>query len=95
MTGPTSRPFLKAFAIAAVAFIVLAVLIAWGLPANGNVLANLLGKLFGATFLSAIATGYLARRAKTAWSTVKIAVVYVVALFLFTVFYLIGTMPKK
>jgi hypothetical protein len=95
MAGPTSRPFLKAFAIAAVAFIVLAVLIAWGVPTNGNIMANLLGKLFGATFIAAIFTGYLARRAKTAWSTVKIAVIYVAVLFLVTILYLVGKLPQK
>jgi hypothetical protein len=81
MAGPTSRPFLKAFACAAVAFIVpiVAVLIAWGPPA-GNGAANLLGQLFALTFIPAIITGFIARRAKTAWSTMKIVVIYILIL---------------
>lgn len=81
MVGPTSSPFLKAFACAAVAFVVpiVAALIAWGPPKN-NYAYNLLGQLFALTIVPAIITGFLARRAKTAWSMLKIAAVYVLVL---------------
>jgi hypothetical protein len=81
MAGPTSRPFLKAFACAAVAFVVpvVAVLIAWGPPKNNHAY-DLLGQLFALTAVPAIITGFLAHRAKTAWSMVKIAVIYVLVL---------------
>jgi hypothetical protein len=83
MAGPTSRPFLTAFLCAAVAFAVpiVAVLIAWGPPKN-NYAYELLGQLFALTAVPAIITGFLARRAKTSWSLVKIIGVYALVLVL-------------
>ncbi len=91
MAGPTSRPFLKAFACAAVAFVVpiVVVLIAWG-PPTGDRAPNLIGQLFALTVLPAVITGVLARRAKTAWSTVKIALIYVFVLIILAVVTLAG-----
>jgi hypothetical protein len=81
MAGPTPRPFLRAFACSTVVFIAIIALVifAWGPPRNANA-SNLFGQLFALTFIPAIITGFIARRAKTAWSTMKIAIVYLVVL---------------
>ena len=91
MAGPTSRPFLKAFACAAVFFVVpiVVVLIAWGPPKN-DYAYNLLGQLFALTAVPAVITGVLARRAKTAWSMVKIVLIYVFVLIILAVVTLAG-----
>jgi hypothetical protein len=93
MAGPTPHPFRTAFICAAVAFVILivAILIAWGPPGDQG--GRLFGFLLALTALPAVITGFLARRAKTAWSGVKIAVVYVVILFAVALLYLIGKLP--
>jgi Kef-type K+ transport system membrane component KefB len=95
MAGPAPRPFLTAFICAAVAFCfpVITVLIAWGPPGNDG--AFLLGFLFALTALPAVITGFLARRAKAAWSGKKIAVVYVIILIAVMLLYVIGKMPPR
>lgn len=94
--GPTSRPFLKAFVCAAVAFAapIIAVLIAWGPPKNKDAyyLLEDLTQLFLLAAVPAMITGFLARRAKTAWSNAKIAVVYVLVFILFVILTIAGKM---
>jgi len=91
MAGPTSGPFPKAFICAAIAFVatILVVLIAWGPPKN-DYAYNLLGQLFALTVVPAIITGFIARRAKTAWSIMKIAFVYVLVLFAVVILMIAG-----
>lgn len=95
MAGPTPNPFRTAFICAAVAFVipVLTVLIAWGPPGSGDAGGRVIGFLLGLTVLPAVITGFLARRAKTAWSKVKITVTYVIVLFAVALFYIIGKLP--
>ena len=45
------------------------------------------------TMLSAVITGLLTRHAKTAWSGVKITVVYIIVVFAGALFYIIGKLP--
>jgi len=95
MAGPTRHPFRTAFICAAVAFGIplLAASITWGSPGEQG--SRLFGGLLALTVLSAVITGLLARRAKTAWSGVKIAVVYVIVLFAGALFYIIGKLPPN
>jgi hypothetical protein len=90
MAGPTQRPFVTAFACAAVVFVVtvVAMLIAWGSPGSNG--ANLVGQLFALTVIPAIIIGIIARRAKTAWPTMKIAVAYVMLVAVLLVVLLAG-----
>ena len=55
--------------------------IAWGQP-KSNYTYELLGQLFALTAVPAIITGFLACRAKTSWSLVKIIGVYALVLVL-------------
>jgi len=73
---------------------IVAVLIAWGPPA-GNSASNLIGQLFALTVIPALITGFLARRAKTAWSTVKIAVVYVAVLLVMVILLIAGKIKPQ
>jgi hypothetical protein len=97
MAGPTPHPFRTAFICAAVAFIipVVTVLMAWGAPGSGDEGGRVIGFLLGLTVLPALITGFFARRAKIAWSRVKIAVVYVIVLFVVALFYIIGKLPPN
>ena len=95
MAGPTPRPFRTAFICAAVAFGIplVAASITWGYPSD---LANrFFGGLLALTMLSAVITGLLARHAKTAWSGVKITVVYIIVVFAGALFYIIGKLPPN
>ncbi len=97
MAGPTPHPFRTAFICAAVAFVIpiAAILIAWGPPGSGDQGGRVVGFLLGLTALSAGITGFLARRAKTAWSKTKIAVIYVVVLFGIALLYISGKIPPR
>ncbi len=81
---------------AAVAFAapIIAVLIAWGPPKNKDAyyLLEDLTQLFLLAAVPAMITGFLARRAKTAWSNAKIAVVYVLVFILFVILTIAGKM---
>lgn len=96
MAGPTPHPFLKAFAAAAIAFIILTVtvLIGWG-PSDGYQTGRLIGYLLGLTILPAVITGFFARRAKTIWSSTKIGVVYFVFLIVVGLLLIIGKLPRQ
>jgi hypothetical protein len=93
MTGPTPHPFRTAFICAAVAFVIpmVSLSVAWG--PTGDQGSRLFGFLVALTALPALITGYLARRAKMAWSGMKIAVVYVIVLFAIALLYIIGKLP--
>jgi hypothetical protein len=66
MAGPTTRPFSKAFACAAVSFVlgVLALLASVGPPAD---VPEAMGYLFATVVLPAIVTGFWASRSSAAW----------------------------
>jgi hypothetical protein len=95
MAGPTPHPFRTAFICAAVVFIipVVAASIALGSPSYEG--SRMIGFLLALTALSAVITGFLARRAKTAWSRVKIAVVYVIVVFAVGLLYIIEKLPPS
>ena len=95
MAGPTPHPFQTAFICAAIAFVIpiIAILVAWGPPGSGEQAGRMVGFLIALTAFSAVITGFFARRAKTAWSKTKIAVIYVVVLFAIALFYIIGKLP--
>ncbi len=78
MAGPTSKPFLKAFACAGALFVALiaAALVVLGPPGNPGHLA---GQLLSTVTIPAIATGFFARRSAKAWSIYRIIGTYVVA----------------
>jgi hypothetical protein len=97
MAGPTPRPFRTAFICAVIAFIipVVTILIAWGVPGSGYEGGRWIGFLLGLTALPAVITGLLARRAKTAWSPMKVAGVYVIVLFAIALLYIIGKLPPR
>lgn len=100
MKGPTPRPFLKAFIFAAIAF---AILLSLALSAlghqagdqTGNAVGYLVGWFGGFTALAALITGFFARRAKTAWSTTKIGVIYIVVLLIVGLVIMIGRLPPR
>jgi hypothetical protein len=98
MAGPLPRPFRTAFICAAIAFIipVVTILIAWGAPGSGyEGGGRWIGFILGLTVLPAVITGLLARRAKTAWSPMKVAAVYVIVLFAIALLYIIGKLPPR
>jgi len=97
MTGPAPHPLRTVFLCAAVAFViaVLAISSGWGPPGSTYEGGRWVGFLLGLTALSALITGFLARRAKNAWSRTKIVVVYVVVLIVIPLFYLIGKLPPR
>jgi hypothetical protein len=64
-----------------------------GATGSGYDGGRLIGFLLGLTVIPALITGFLARRAETNWSRVKIAVVYVIVLFAVALFYIIGKLP--
>jgi hypothetical protein len=96
VAGPTSKPYTKAFACAGVAFIVtiIAALLTLGVPANADGASRLAGGLFAALAISALITGFFARRSSRVWSILRIVVTYVVVLFAIVVLWAIGKMGK-
>ena len=96
VAGPTSKPYAKAFACAGVAFIaiIIAALLILGVPANGDSASRLAGGLFAALAISALITGFFARRSSRAWSILRIVITYVAVLFAVVVLWAIGKMGK-
>jgi hypothetical protein len=93
MAGPTPRPFRTAFICAGVAFIVPVAIASIALDTSGYDGSRMIGFLLALTVLSAVITGFMARRAKMAWSTVKIAMIYVAVMLAVLLLYVIGKMP--
>jgi hypothetical protein len=98
VAGPTRSPFTKAFACAAVVYVVavVAVLVTLGTPNSEGY--RLFGRLFAAVFLPAIVVGFLARRAATVWPLWKFIVFYVLVLVLSLILQLasmIGEMKRQ
>ena len=79
MAGPTTRPFSKAFACAAVSFVlgVLARRASVGPPAAAP---EAMGYLFGIVALPAIVTGFWASRSSSAWPLWRTIVTYIAIL---------------
>ena len=82
MAGSTTKPFQKAFACAAVAFVavVIVTIATLGVPQDSNVAPELLGRLFAAVAIPAVIAGFFARRSANVWSMGKIIAVYMLAL---------------
>jgi hypothetical protein len=83
MAGPTSRPFLKSFACAAVTIglTILALFVFLGSPKSDDGAAQSIGYVFMMSSVTALGTGFVAQRAKTAWPLWRIIVTYL-AIFL-------------
>jgi hypothetical protein len=79
MAGPTTRPFAKAFACAAVAFVIGTTAIYAALRPSSDP-GRALGYLFATVAVPAVITGFLARRSSTAWLVWRIVITFVVAL---------------
>jgi hypothetical protein len=99
MAGPTTHPFLKAFACAAAvyAIVVIVALLTLGTPARPEYGARLLGELFSFVVIPALITGFIAWRSKRAWSTWRIVGIYALAQLVVFVLWLvnaIGNLPK-
>jgi hypothetical protein len=77
MAGPTTRPFVKAFACAGIAFClaVAALLIFVGQP--GPAAGEAIGRLFAAVVIPALITGFFARRSAVIWPLWRIAATFV------------------
>lgn len=82
MAGPTPRPFRKAFACAAVAFVVIAgaALAAFWLPNDPSVGSQLAGELVALVAIPALVVGFFARRSAKVWPMWKVAAWYIVVL---------------
>ena len=90
MAGPTSKPFAKAFACAGIAFVVVVVAALVLLGPPGAAAARLAGGLFAAVAITALVTGFLARRSAKAWSLGRFIATYLLALVIILVLYWIG-----
>ena len=93
MAGPTSKPFIKAFACAGVVF-AMAIFATWALlgPLNNSYDASrLAGRLFAVVVLAALVTGFFARRSAKAWSLARIIATYIGTLIVLVALYAIGT----
>jgi hypothetical protein len=79
MAGPTTRPFSKAFACAAVSFVlgVLALRMSVGPSTDAP---EAMGYLFGIVVLPAIVTGFWASRSSAAWPVWRVIVAYIAML---------------
>jgi hypothetical protein len=81
--GVTIQPYRKAFAWGGMWLAVLTVSFSL---AYAHFSAEGFGRFFGLTMLSALMTGFIAKRAKSPWSFVKIGLIYfAVAMALFLV----------
>jgi hypothetical protein len=92
VAGPTSKPFIKAFACAGVLFATV-IVAAWaflGPPGDTLYASHLAGRLFAAVALAALATGFLARRSAKEWHMARISATYVVALVIIVALYAVG-----
>ena len=90
MTGPTTNPFKKAFACAAIAFVAIyaGLWLTIGPPADP---ARIAGMVFGLAVVPAIIVGLWARKSKKTWSPFRVIALYVLFLVLCAVFYIIGS----
>ena len=90
MTGPTTNPFKKAFACAAIAFVAIyaGLWLSIGPPADPGRIA---GMVFGLAVVPAIIVGLWARKSKKTWSLFRVIALYVLFLVLCAVFYIIGS----
>jgi hypothetical protein len=90
MTGPTTNPFKKAFACAAIAFVAIyaSLWLSIGPPADP---ARIAGMVFGLVVTPAIIVGLWARKSAKTWSLFRVIALYVLFLVLCAVFYIIGS----
>jgi len=93
MAGPTPRPFAKAFACAAVAFVVavIAVFSTLEVPASSYVGVKLLTRLILNVSVPALVAGFFARRSTKVWSIWKIIALYVLVLVIVHIASVAGT----
>jgi hypothetical protein len=96
MAGPTTHPFLKAFACAAAVYatVVVATLLLLGMPTRPGYGAYLLGALFSFVAIPALITGFFAWRSARVWSTWRIVGIYALAQFAVLVLFVISKLPK-
>jgi hypothetical protein len=78
-TTATQKPFVKAFACAAVSTAVILAIMLMGLGRPAD-LAHKIGQVVGYASAAALIAGYLARRSANAWSLFRIAAVYLLIL---------------
>jgi hypothetical protein len=81
MTGPTTRPFLRAFTFsgAGIALVLAALLTTQGLPGSSEGAGEVVGRLLVLFGLPGLLTGWLASRSRSAWPTWKIGLVMLTA----------------
>ena len=95
MKGPTLHPFLKAFTIAVLFSIISAIAISTNATAEGEQLGRLFGLAIGLTGLTAIITGFLARRSKIVWSWMKTFFVFIGVMLVLAFFFLVSKLPPR
>jgi hypothetical protein len=93
MAGPTTSPFKKAFACAAIAFIAIhaGLWLSIGPPDDP---ARIAGMVFGLAVTPAIIVGLWARNSKKTWSLFRVIALYVLFLVLCAVLYITGSMSN-
>jgi hypothetical protein len=82
MAGPTSKPFIKAFTCAAVAFVVGVIVLfaTLSMPDNPRSAGVAIGRLISTVAIPSLITGAMARFSSRSWSMWHIIATFIVAL---------------
>ena len=90
MTGPTTNPFMKAFACAPIAFIAIyaGLWLSIGPPPDP---ARIAGIVFGLVVVPAIIVGLWARKSKKTWSLFRVIALYVLFLVICAALFISGS----
>ena len=93
MTGPTTNPFRKAFACAAVAFVAVyaGLSLSFGPPDDP---ARIAGIVFGLVVVPAIIVALWARNSAKTWSLFRVIALYVLFLIICGVLFISGSMSN-